>query len=108
MLWVVAAGNEGQTHWVGEARDDNGNNMVDNPDGDFGDAIAVEIGAAGGSVVVNWEDWGKDPDRPSARQDIDAYLIAAKPDGTPVVVAKSENPQQGRHAPWRCWQPAKG
>ncbi len=99
VLWVVAAGNEGQKHWVGDAKDANGNGLVDNPGGRFGDAIPVQIAADGGRVLVNWEDWGGDPTRPSARQDLDAYLVAAKADGTPVVVARSENPQQGRHAP---------
>ena len=96
LLWVNAAGNEGASHWMAMAEDRNRNGFVDNVDSRFPDLIAV----AGQQMqlTVVWDDWGSDPQRPSARQDIDAYLFAEQPGGL-VPVAASREVQNGRGRP---------
>ena len=93
LLWVNAAGNEGASHWTAMAVDRNRNGYVDNVDPRFPDLIAV----AGEQMLITvvWDDWGSDPRRPSARQDIDAYLLAEQPGGL-VPVAASREVQNGR------------
>ena len=93
LLWVNAAGNEGASHWTTLAVDRNRNGYVDNVDPRFPDLIAV----AGEQmqITVVWDDWGSDPRRPSALQDIDAYLLAEQPGGL-VPVAASREVQNGR------------
>ena len=93
ILWVNAAGNEGASHWTAMAVDRNRNGYVDNVDPRFPDLIAV----AGEQMLITvvWDDWGSDPRRPSARQDIDAYLLAEQPGGL-VPVAASREVQNGR------------
>lgn len=96
LLWVNAAGNEGATHWTAMAVDRNRNGFVDNVDSRFPDLIAV----AGQQlqITVVWDDWGSDPQRPSARQDIDAYLLLEQAGGL-VPVAASREVQNGRGRP---------
>lgn len=93
LLWVNAAGNEGASHWTALAVDRNRNGYVDNVDPRFPDLIAV----AGEQMLITvvWDDWGSDPRRPSARQDIDAYLLAEQQGGL-VPVAASREVQNGR------------
>ena len=102
LLWVNAAGNEGASHWTALAVDRNRNGYVDNVDSRFPDLIAV----AGEQMLITvvWDDWGSDPQRPSARQDIDAYLLAEQPGGL-VPVAASREVQNGRGRPAEMMAP---
>jgi subtilisin family serine protease len=103
ILWVNAAGNEGDRHWSGLAVDRNGDGFVDiGPHGEPG--LAIQVGNCGApqcgmAMLITWDDWGPDPMTPAATEDLDAYLFTAGPDGKPQQVAQSENPQQGRGAP---------
>ena len=96
VLWVNAAGNEGASHWTGMAMDRNRNGLVDSVDSGLPDLVAV----AGEQlqIIVVWDDWGSDPQRPSANQDIDAYLLAEQGGGV-VAVAASREVQNGRGVP---------
>ena len=96
LLWVNAAGNEGASHWMAMAVDRNRNGFVDNVDSRFPDLIAVTGQEL--QITVVWDDWGSDPQRPSARQDIDAYLLAELRGGL-VPVAASREVQNGRGKP---------
>jgi len=97
LLWVNAAGNEGQKHWSGDARDPDGNGIL-NIEADK-ELFVLEKPREGGlSVTAIWDDWGADPSLPASTQDIDAYLFVYR-DGEAHLIAKSENPQRGRGAP---------
>ena len=96
VLWVNAAGNEGASHWTGMAVDRNRNGFVDSVDRRLPDLIAVS--GEEFSIMVVWDDWGADPQRPSSRQDIDAYLMANTPNGL-VPVTASREIQNGRGVP---------
>ena len=96
LLWVNAAGNEGASHWMAMAVDRNRNGYVDNVDPRFPDLVAVTGREL--QITVVWDDWGSDPQRPSAQQDIDAYLLAEQPGGL-VPVAASREVQNGRGRP---------
>jgi len=96
LLWVNAAGNEGASHWMAMAVDRNRNGFVDNVDSRFPDLIAMTGQEL--QITVVWDDWGSDPQRPSARQDIDAYLLAELRGGL-VPVAASREVQNGRGKP---------
>lgn len=96
LLWVNAAGNEGASHWTGMAVDRDRNGFVDNLARRYPDLIAVTGEQL--QITVVWDDWGNDPQRPSSRQDIDAYLLAERPGGL-VPVAASREVQNGRGRP---------
>ena len=96
LLWVNAAGNEGASHWMAMAVDRNRNGFVDNVTQRYPDLIAVTGREL--QITVVWDDWGSDPQRPSAQQDIDAYLLAEQPGGL-VRVAASREVQNGRGRP---------
>jgi subtilisin family serine protease len=96
ILWVNAAGNDGDSHWSGETVDRNKNGFID-------------IGSSGKDVflikpLVNkiqlriyWNDWGDKPSRPSSNQDINAYLFSVNAQTGQLgdLIAKSETPQNG-------------
>ena len=96
VLWVNAAGNEGASHWTGLARDRNRNGFVDSVDRRYPDLIALSGEQM--AITVVWHDWGRDPQRPSSTQDIDAYLLAQGPGGLRPVAA-SRQVQSGRGVP---------
>ena len=96
LLWVNAAGNEGDSHWTGMAVDRNRNGLVDSVSLRFPDFIAMS--GQQFSAMVVWDDWGADPRRPSSSQDIDAYLLAKTPSGL-APVAASREVQNGRGVP---------
>lgn len=100
LLWVNAAGNEADEHWMGLTVDSNHDNKIDVPVPEFpanGMLILTEVH---GPIVVliNWDDWGSNPERPSASIDIDAEMYRV--DGKNITkVAASNNPQSGRGEP---------
>ena len=98
VLWVNAAGNEGDAHWTQPARDRNGNQFVDNVS-DYPDVLAIKTPGHPFRVFVVWDDWGPDPTRPAASQDIDAYLFIELPGRRLRPVAQSREVQNGRGVP---------
>ena len=103
VLWVNAAGNEGAKHWSGLAADRDGDLVVE-LDGRF---RGVAVRPSGGviAMLVNWDDWGPDPNLPAATQDIDAFLFEVVGGGRPLrMVAESTTPQRGRGAPMELVQ----
>ena len=98
VLWVNAAGNEGTSHWTQPARDRNGNGAIDNVSG-YPDVIALRTNRHPFKLLVVWDDWGPDPQRPSSSQDIDAYLLQRSAGGELRPVAESRQVQNGRGVP---------
>ena len=101
ILWVNAAGNEGDLHWGGPATDRNGDGFIEM--GRNGENfIVVQAAGNGLYLMVTWDDWGPNPARPSATQDLNAYLYPFDPrTGTYALppIAVSVNPQQGLGRP---------
>ena len=98
VLWVNAAGNEGASHWTQPARDRNGNGTIDNISG-YPDVIALKMTGRPFRVLVVWDDWGPDPQRPASSHDIDAYLLQRNAAGKLRPVAESRQVQNGRGVP---------
>jgi len=97
VLWTIAAGNEGDSHWLGATQDRNGNGFVDIT-GREADLLLIQTDDRV-NLLATWDDWGTNPESPAASQDLDLFLIGPGPDGKPVVVAASERPQQGSGQP---------
>ena len=99
ILWVNAAGNEGDNHWGGRSVDRNGDGWIDmGPNGE--NFIVIEPKAAGIALQVSWDDWGSDPSKPTATLDLDAYLFRYdRRTGRSSLVGRSANPQLGRGFP---------
>ncbi|GEM_PF-2405570 len=100
ILWVNAAGNEGDKHLPLNLEDKDGNQLIDiELNGKQVDYAIVEFRRPG-SVLMIWDDWGKDPLKPSSTQDLDLYLKIVDPRTQKVVkTLSSENPQNGRAVP---------
>lgn len=96
IAWIVAAGNEGDSHWLGRTVDTNRDGLidVDNPSVSE-DVLLLEAQRdAAFHLSVYWDDWGSNPDRPSATIDVDAHLFVL--DGPePSLVSSSTGPQDG-------------
>ena len=97
ILWVNAAGNEADQHWGGSATDGDGDQVVE-LDGEWV-GVAFQPASDIVSLLVNWDDWGTDPQRPAATQDLDAFLFEVDSRGNLRLVAQSITPQRGRGAP---------
>lgn len=97
VLWVNAAGNEGTDHWGGTATDRNGDLVVE-LDGRW-PGIAVQPSDGIVRLLAVWDDWGADSRRPTATQDIDAFLFEVDNRGQARLVAQSIRPQRGRGTP---------
>jgi subtilisin family serine protease len=98
LLWVNAAGNEGDAHWTQLAQDRDGNQFVDNVGG-YPDVLAIKTSGRPFKVLVVWDDWGEDPTRPTASQDIDAYLLRFDANERFRLVKESREVQNGRGVP---------
>ena len=81
------------------AQDRNRNQLIDNIDPRYPDAIAFKTAGRPFSVLVVWDDWGSDPRLPSARQDIDVLLLMQQPSGKLQLIAESRQMQNGRGEP---------
>ncbi len=96
ILWVNAAGNEGDSHWATTTRL-NEQNLVMTGDKPY---MLLRAKVPAMIVMVSWDDWGPNSLAPSANQDFDIFLAAVDPNsGEAKVVAASQNPQNGRGAP---------
>lgn len=100
VLWVNAAGNEGASHWTGNAVDRDRDGWLDiGPQGE--NFMVIQPKLDGISTKVVWDDWGANPRMPSSTQDIDAFLFQPDPRTRSArLLGRSVNPQQGRGAPF--------
>ena len=102
VLWVNAAGNEGDNHWAGISTDRNGNNRIDIKNTRNNDVLLLEVNQQRRvSIILTWDDWGDNPQLPAASQDLDLFLFRIQQNGSGQVfqVAESANPQNGRGRP---------
>ena len=97
VLWVNAAGNEGNRHWGGSVTDRDGDQVAE-LDGRWQGALFQPSNGVI-NLLINWDDWGSDPMLPAATQDIDAYLFEVVGGRQLRFVARSINPQSGRGPP---------
>ncbi len=97
ILWVNAAGNEGDRHFGGVGTDRDGDGVVEFASGHNGIAFQAPRGVL--ALRVSWDDWGADPSVPAPTQDLDAFLFAVDGQGGANLVAQSANPQNGRGMP---------
>lgn len=88
ILWVNAAGNMAQQHWLGPCRDTNGNGWVEFMDGS--ETLQVKVTESNDiQVFLTWDDW------PAATQDLDLFLL----DNAGNVLSASQNRQGGNETP---------
>lgn len=101
ILWVNAAGNEADGHWVASLQNRNaGGWLTLGANGENAMALRVKPGSPGAAIQMNWDDWGKNPMAPTATQDVDAFLFAYNPQTRETqLVAQSVWPQRGSGAP---------
>lgn len=94
VLWIVSSGNNGDRHWSGLAVDANRDGWVDiTGTSAYLTVIPREPKL---TIIVRWNDWGADPRRPLATQDIDVELVALDKSGnSTTIVAHSRIRQQG-------------
>lgn len=85
ILWVNAAGNEGDSHWSGLYSDPDGDGWHNFSGSDEGNTITLEQGQYL-QVALRWNDWL------SRNQDFDLYLFRG---GSTQSVASSRNTQNG-------------
>ncbi len=101
IAWIVAAGNEGASHWLGRTLDEDGDSWIDINNAALEGEDILLLTAQGPIetvIIANWDDWGGDPRVPRASQDIDMYLFALV--GSDVeLIGRSEQPQNGRGRP---------
>lgn len=100
LLWVNAAGNEGDSHWMGTTVDSNHDNIIDvpTPENPANSIFLLSAHQGPMHILISWDDWGTNPEKPSASIDIDAELYII--DGNKATkVAASSNPQRGRGEP---------
>jgi subtilisin family serine protease len=88
ILWVNAAGNQAQAHWIGRFRDDNHNGWADFGLGQESLALDMPLGGLIDLILV-WNDW------PVTDQDYDLFLT----DAQGKVLASSEDRQTGSQPP---------
>ena len=114
VLFVVAAGNSGANHWMGELVDRDRNGLVDVPGSKIGDVIPFFVRRKGEvKIGVVWEDWDPDPSAPAPKTDVDLIVFKAEADklvpvthanrstlgrGWPVERLKYEAPEKGLYA----------
>lgn len=101
LLWVNSAGNYADNHWLGMTTDSNRSNLIDipTPDDPQNKFMLMQGGSGPMAILINWDDWGQNPEKPSANIDIDAELFLIDGDKKPIKVASSNNPQRGRGEP---------
>jgi subtilisin family serine protease len=96
-LWVNAAGNEADQHWAGEVPANATGWVITGPNRNV---IGLAPRGSKISVLVNWNDWGDDPNKPSATQDLDAVLfLLDRATGNTTQVGQSLVQQNGRFPP---------
>lgn len=88
ILWVNAAGNHAQSHWMGSFSDRNYNRWVEFAPGREDLSIRVDFPGAI-ELFLTWDDW------PRSSQDFDLFLY----DAQGRLIASSQNYQTGYESP---------
>lgn len=88
ILWVNAAGNHAQSHWMGRFQDRNSNRWLEFAPGREDLSIRADFPGAI-ELYLTWDDW------PRSRQDFDLFLY----DSQGRLVASSQNYQTGYESP---------
>ena len=73
ILWINAAGNFGQSHWMGGFADGDGDGFHELVAGDEVNTFQLPGGGNFACVALKWDDW------PLLDQDYDLYLIDTYP-----------------------------
>lgn len=97
VLWLVAAGNEGDAHWMGDSRNVHPDGLL--RIGQAGNAIKITARGQVTQLMLRWDDWGANPRVPAARQDLDLYVLARGADGNWANFQHSADPQNGNGMP---------
>jgi hypothetical protein len=95
-VWANSAGNSRLAHWQGTWRDDNGNNFLNFSETadinyvtlDGVDIAVIPVGTTISASMI-WNQWS------SPLTDLDFYIYKYTGTGDPVMVAGSEDPQDG-------------
>jgi subtilisin family serine protease len=93
IIWVNAAGNEAEKHWMGNFSDPDGNGFNNFSDIDESINVTLERGDHL-QVYLSWNDW-KDPFYGRSTQDYDLYVLGPSRAGGPLR-EKSLQHQRGR------------
>lgn len=101
ILWVNAAGNEGQQHWMGNSVDHNNNSLIDIPKTNNNDLVLMEVKRTSKvNILLSWDDWGSNPRLPSPNQNLDLFLAKIDRNTSKLIpIFKSDTPQNGRGEP---------
>jgi hypothetical protein len=97
MLWIVAAGNQADSHYMAPAGDADGDNYVEiRPDrpfaGELNEILVFAVGAESSAALdVRWDSWHGAP------RDYDLLVRDAS---TGALVSYSQNPQTDGATPW--------
>lgn len=90
ILWVNAAGNEGEKIWTGQLLDRNLNGLVDI--GQYDVLTFEKKGDSNTMIMLNWDDW--DSSRQNSQNiDVDAVILAQDSNGEVVKVAEINQPR---------------
>ena len=98
MLWLVAAGNEGDAHWMGSSTRVHASGFLQTASAG-GNAIRITAHAPVTDILLRWDDWGENASKPSATQDLDLYVLRQGAEGKWDIFQKSDDPQNGNAAP---------
>jgi subtilisin family serine protease len=99
ILWVIAAGNEGEKHWGARVRDANRNGWVDVPESPGVDALIFDVRRDGPvQLFVKWSDWLGQAEAGNP-QDIDFVLLRVLPDGRAEAVHEAVRPRSAIEVP---------
>lgn len=98
ILWLVSAGNEADAHWAGNGANVHANGLLrTTPDG--GNAVVIKARSSALWLFLRWDDWGTDPSRPAANEDLDLFVFTQTGNGKWEAVARSEIDQAGSQPP---------
>jgi subtilisin family serine protease len=80
ILWVNAAGNDAQLHWVAPIQDQNNNGFIDNPHDNL-DVIFIKAPKTGFNIRLNWDDWSQPTGQETQNIDINALILGLNASG---------------------------
>ena len=93
VLWTVALGNYGRSHWRGSWNDSDGDSVLDITSSDEYIAINPADDVSLVWLYLNWNQYDQ------AVTDLDLYVLRHEPDGSLTVVARSEGLQGSGQTP---------
>jgi len=96
ILWVVSAGNDGDVHWSTMAPAASGNRHLAIGGKDFLLVRAWDNGDL--KIIVNWDDWGENPQQPHSSLDFEAVLDRVDPNTSRTTYVKLSADEQNGSA----------